>query len=166
MKINYDLILRIISILSIGTSFFSFIVTTLITKTKSPNFIEYTDLSKFFLNFYIFLILLLCFLDSLNPNLICNTITHSFGIIKTIKGKIILTGAIDIMYYSTDSLPQKLFGMISFVCVLALFLGNLVLNCEILKQKADEENSENNNNNKNDKNANSIDSFSINNNNK
>ena len=164
MKINYDLILRIISILSIGTSFFSFIVTTLITKTKSPNFIEYTDLSKFFLNFYIFLILLLCFLDSLNPNLICTTVVHSFGIIKTIKGKIILTGTIDVMYYSTDSLPQKLFGMISFVCVLALFLGDLVLNCEILKQKAVEEYSENNNNNINDKNTNSNDSFRINNN--
>ena len=136
MKINYDLILRIISILSIGTSLFSFIVTTLITKTKSPKFIEYTDLPKFFLNFYIFLILLLCFLDSVYPNLICHTITHSFGIIKTIRGKIILSGLIDVMYYSTDSLPQKLFGMISFVSVLALLLGYLVLNSEILKQNA------------------------------
>ena len=166
MKINYDLILRIISILSIGTSLFSFIVTTLITKTKSPKFIEYTDLPKFFLNFYVFLILLLCFLDSVYPNLICHTITHSFGIIKTIRGKIILSGLIDVMYYSTDNLPQKLFGMISFVSVLALLLGYLVLNCEILKQKAVEENSENNNNNNiSDKNTSSNDSFSINKNN-
>ena len=70
------------------------------------------------------------------------------------------------MYYSTDSLPQKLFGMISFVSVLALLLGYLVLNCEILKQKAVEENSENNNNNNiSDKNTSSNDSFSINKNN-
>ena len=165
MKINYDLILRIISILSLGTSLFSFIITTLITNTKSPDFIEYTDLSKFLLNFYIFLILLLCFLDSLYPNLLCSTITHSFGIIKTIKGKIILSGTIDVMYYSTDSLPQKLFGMISFGSVLALFLGNLVLNCEILKQKAVEENNENINNKiRNEKMSNSNDSFHINNN--
>ena len=165
MKINYDLILRIISILSLGTSLFSFIITTLITNTKSPDFIEYTDLSKFLLNFYIFLILLLCFLDSLYPNLLCSTITHSFGIIKTIKGKIILSGTIDVMYYSTDSLPQKLFGMISFGSVLALFLGNLVLNCEILKQKAVEENNENINNKiRNEKMSNSNDSFNINNN--
>ena len=39
------------------------------------------------------------------------------------------------MFYSTESLPQKLFGMITFVSVLALFLGDLVLNCQILKQQ-------------------------------
>ena len=160
MKINYDLILRIISILSVGTSFFSFIVTTLVTNTKSPNFIEYTDLSKFFLNFYIFLILLLCLLDSLNLNFFCNTITHSFGIISTIKGKMIIMGTIDVMYYSTDSLPQKLFGMISFICVLALLLADQVFNCHILKQKAIDENNENNNN-INDKNSSSIDAMNI-----
>ena len=63
MKINYDFILNIISILSTGTTFFSFIVTTLLVDTKSPDYIEYTSLSKFFLNLYIFLILLLCFVD-------------------------------------------------------------------------------------------------------
>ena len=147
MKINYDIILRIIAILSTGTAFFSFIVTTLVTNTKSPNFIEYTDLSKFFLNFYIFLILLLCFFDSLYPKIICSTITKSFSIISSYKGKIIVCGAIDIMYYSTDSLPQKLFGMISFVATLALFLGVLVFNCKILKQQAVEENNNNNENN-------------------
>ena len=161
MKINYDLILRIISILSVGTSFFSFIVTTLVTNTKSPNFIEYTDLSKFFLNFYIFLILLLCLLDSLNLNFFCTTITHSFGIISTIKGKMILMGTIDVMYYSTDSLPQKLFGMITFICVLALLLADQVLNCKILKQKAIDENNENNNN-INDRNNNTIDAMNVN----
>ena len=49
------------------------------------------------------------------------------------------------MYYSTESLPQKLFGMISFVAILALILGDLVLNCQILKQQPLEENNTNNN---------------------
>ena len=62
MKYNFPLILRIISILSTGTIFFSFIITNLCTNVKSPNFIEYTSLSKFFINFYIFVILLLCLL--------------------------------------------------------------------------------------------------------
>ena len=161
MKINYDIILRIIAILSTGTAFFSFIVTTLVTNTKSPNFIEYTDLSKFFLNFYIFLILLLCFFDSLYPKIICSTITKSFSIISSYKGKIVVCGAIDIMYYSTDSLPQKLFGMISFVATLALFLGVLVFNCKILKQQAVEEN--NNNENNSERSCDSKNSFSFNN---
>ena len=134
-KINYDLILRIISILSLGTSFFSFIITTLLTNTKSPNFIEYTDLSRFFLNLYIFIILLLCLVHSVYPSILCTIITESLSIITTIKGKIILSLAIDVMFYSTESLPQKLFGMITFVCVLALFLGDLVLNCKILNQQ-------------------------------
>ena len=142
MKIDFDLILRIISILSLGTSFFSFIVTTLVTNTKSPNFIEYTDLSKFFLNLYVFLILLICLIHSIYPKIVFTFITEGFGIITSIKGKIILSLAIDIMYYSTDNLPQKLFGMISFVSVLALFLGDLVLNCEILKQPSEENNNE------------------------
>ena len=43
-------------------------------------------------------------------------------------------------------MPQKLFGMISFVAVLALILGDLVLNCQILKQQPLEENNSNNNN--------------------
>ena len=134
-KINYDLILRIISILSLGTSFFSFIITTLLTNTKNPDFIEYTDLSRFFLNLYIFLILLLCLVHSVYPSILCPFITESLSIITTIKGKIILSLAIDVMFYSTESLPQKLFGMITFVSVLALFLGDLVLNCKILNQQ-------------------------------
>ena len=149
MKINYDLILRIVSVLSIGTCFGSFIVTTLVTNTKSPNFIEYTSLSKFFLNLYIFLILLLCLIHSIYPNLKLPMIIEGLGIITTVKGKIILSLAIDIMYYSTESLPQKLFGMISFVATLALFLGDLVFNCEILNQKPLEENITNISNNLN-----------------
>ena len=91
MKINYELILRIVSILSIGTCFVTFLVTTLITNTKSPNYIEYTSISKFFLNLYIFLILLLCLIHSINPSLKLPMITEGFGIITTIKGKIILS---------------------------------------------------------------------------
>ena len=46
------------------------------------------------------------------------------------------------MYFSTENLPKKLFGMITFVSNLALLLGNLIFNCEILNQKAEEENNE------------------------
>ena len=161
MKINYDLILRIISILSIGTIFVSFIVTQLITNTKSPNYIEYTDLSKFFLNLYIFLILLLCLIHSIYPSLNIPLITEGLSIFTSVKGKIILTLAIDIMYYSTENLPKKLFGMISFVAIFGLILGVLAFNCEILKQQPLEENNNSNNNAYNNNNVgnNNIDSI-------
>ena len=142
MKYNFPLILRIISILSTGTTFFSFIITNLCTNVKSPNFIEYTSLSKFFINFYIFVILLLCLLHSIYPQIICQILISGFGIISTTKGKIIIICIIDVMYFSTENLPQKLFGMITFVSNLALLLGNLIFNCEILNQKAEEENNE------------------------
>ena len=142
MKYNFPLILRIISILSTGTIFFSFIITNLCTNVKSPNFIEYTSLSKFFINFYIFVILLLCLLHSIYPQIICQILISGFGIISTTKGKIIIICIIDVMYFSTENLPKKLFGMITFVSNLALLLGNLIFNCEILNQKAEVENNE------------------------
>ena len=132
---NFVLIKKIITILSTGTFLVTFIVTTLCTNTKSPNFIEYTDLSKFFLNFYIFILLLISFCHAVYPKLVCPLITNRLGIIITDRGKIVLLTSIIIMYFSTESLPQKLFGMISFVSVFGLYLADLLLNCDTLKQK-------------------------------
>ena len=135
MKMNFELIKQIVTCLSTGTCLVTFIVTTLCTNTKSPNFIEYTDLSKFFLNFYIFILLLICFCHAVYPKLVCILITNSLGIIITDRGKIALIASIIVMYFSTESMPQKLFGMISFVAVFGLYLADLLLNCDILKQK-------------------------------
>ena len=135
MKMNFELIKQIITILSTGTCLVSFIVTTLCTNPKSPNFIEYTDLSKFFLNFYIFILLLICFCHAVYPKLVCSLIANRLGIIITDRGKIVLIASIIIMYFSTESMPQKLFGMISFVAVFGLYLADLLLNCDTLKQK-------------------------------
>ena len=135
MKLTFELIKQIITSLVTATSLVSFIVTTLCTNTKSQNFIEYTDLSKFFLNFYIFIILLLCFCHSIYPKLVCKIFTDKIGIISSDRGKIVIQTSIFIMYFSTESMPQKLFGMISFVAVFGLFLADLLLNCETLKQK-------------------------------
>ena len=135
MKMNFELIKQIITILSTGTCLVSFIVTTLCTNPKSPNFIEYTDLSKFFLNFYIFILLLICFCHAAYPKLVCSFITNRLGIIVTDRGKIVLIASIIVMYFSTESMPQKLFGMISFVSVFGLYLADLILNCNILKQR-------------------------------
>ena len=135
MKMNFELIKQIITSISTGTCLVTFIVTTLCTNTKSPNFIEYTDLSKFFLNFYIFILLLICFCHAIYPKLVCSLITNRLGLIITDRGKIVLIASIIVMYFSTDSMPQKLFGMISFVAVFGLYLADLLLNCDTLKQK-------------------------------
>ena len=135
MKITFELIKQIVSIISTATCLGTFIITTLLTNTKSPEFIEYTDLSKFFLNLYIFILLLLCFGHSIYPSIICNIFTDRLGIITTDRGKTVILTSILVMYFSTESMVQKLFGMISFVSTLGLFLSDLILNCETLKQK-------------------------------
>ena len=135
MKITFELIKKIITSITTAVSLVTFIVTTLCTNTKSQKYIEYTDLSKFFLNFYILLLLLLCFCHSIYPKLVCKIFTDKIGIITSDRGKIVILSAIIIMYFSTESMPQKLFGMISFVAVFGLFLADLLLNCDTLKQK-------------------------------
>ena len=135
MKITFELIKQIISILSTSTCLGTFIITTLLTNSKSPNFIEYTDLSKFFLNLYIFILLLLCFFHSIYPPMVCKIFIDRLGIITTDRGKIVILTSILVMYFSTESLTQKLFGMISFVSTLGLFLSVLIFNCDTLKQK-------------------------------
>ena len=135
MKITFAIIKKIVTILSTAISFFSFRVTNLCINIKSPNYIEYTDLSKFFLNLYIGLLLFLIFIHSIYPKIVCTIFTDRIGIIISNRGKMVLMTTIIIMYFSTDSLPQQLFGMISFVCVLALLLAESFLNCEILEQK-------------------------------
>ena len=131
---TFEIIKKIITILSTGTNLGAFIVTTLCTNYKSEKFIEYTDLSKFFLNLYIFLLLLLMLLHSINPNIIFPYIKKNIKIITSGQGKIYLSSAIILMYFSTESMPQKLFGMIAFVSTLGLLLSELAFNCEVLKQ--------------------------------
>ena len=55
MKISFELIKQIISILCTFSILGAFIVTELYVKTKGPTFIEYTNLFKFLLNLYILL---------------------------------------------------------------------------------------------------------------
>ena len=135
MRVTFELIKQIITILATATSFVSFIVTTLCTNKNSPNFIEYTDLSKFFLNLYIFILLLLILCHSIYPKMVCKIFIDRIGIIASDRGKIVIITTIIIMFFSTESMPQKLFGMISFVAVFVLYLADLLLNCETLKQK-------------------------------
>ena len=130
MKINFELIRKVIEILSTGTILLAFLISIFSTKVKSPNYIEYTDLSKFFLNIYILFLLILIFVHSIYPKIICSIFTKNFGIISSEKGKIMILSFIFIMYFGTGSMPQKIFGMVAFCATFSLFLSNLFLNCK------------------------------------
>ena len=130
MKLTLDLIKKGISIISTGTILLAFLISILSTNVKSPNFIEYTDLSKFFLNIYILFILFVIFVHTIYPKIICSIFIKNFYIISSQKGKIILLSFIFIMYFGTGSMPQKIFGMVAFIATFSLFLSNLFLNCK------------------------------------
>ena len=134
MDKNIDLIKKVISILSIGTTLFVFLITIFTTNKKSPNFIEYTNLSKFLLNLYTLFILSLIFAHTVYPKIICSVFTKRFNIISSENGKIILLSSIFIMYFGTGSKPQKIFGMIAFLCTFILFLSKLFLPCKSFRK--------------------------------
>ena len=130
MNLSFKLIKQLISILATGIILLTFIITILTTNTKSPNYIEYTELSKFLLNLYTLIILSLIFGHSVYPQMICSIISKKFAIILSEKGKIIILSSIFIMYFGTGSLPQKLFGMIAFIGTFSLFISNLFIKCK------------------------------------
>ena len=134
MQCTFKLIKQIITILSTGIILLTFIITILATNSKSPNYIEYTELSKFLLNLYTLIILSLIFAHSVYPQIICSILSKRFAIIISEKGKIIILSSIFIMYFGTGSLPQKLFGMIGFIGTFSLFLSSLFTNCGSFKK--------------------------------
>ena len=136
MKFSIDLIKKSITIICTGIILLTFILTTLNTNKKSPNFIEYTDLSKFFLNLLIFFLLTLIFIHSINPKIVCSIFIKRFGFLSTQKGKLILLSAISIMYFGTGSLPQKIFGLISFLTTFSLFLSEYFFKCKMPKKNS------------------------------
>ena len=130
MEMNFEFIRKVILIMATGIILLTFIIMILTTNKKSPNFIEYTDLSRFFINLYTFILLALILCHSIYPKILCNIFTKKLGIITTVKGKIILLSSIFIMYFGTGSKPQKIFGMIAFMATFCLYLSNLFLKCK------------------------------------
>ena len=131
MQLTSESIKKIISILATGIILLNFIITIFTTDKNSSNYLEYTDLSKFFINLYTLILLILIFCHTIYPKIICSIFSKGISIIVTEKGKIILLSAIFIMYFGTGNKPQKIFGMISFICTFGLFLSNLY--CRNLK---------------------------------
>ena len=123
MEFSIEFIKKIISIFCTGLILLTFIITTISTNKNSPNYIEYTDLSKFFLNLYIFIILTLIFCHTINPKIICSIFTNKFSFIITENGKLILLSIIILMYFGTGNSPQKAFGMISFFALFGLLIS-------------------------------------------
>ena len=145
MEVQLKFIKKVVSILATGITLVTFLISEFCTEPKGPNYIEYTDLSKFYLNIYIFCLLLLCFIHSINSTMICSIFLNRLGIITTDKGKIVLISAIFFMYFYTGSKPQKIFGIISFLSASGLLITELLINRNTSKSFVQEKKESTNN---------------------
>ena len=72
---------------------------------NSDDYNEYSTLSKYCSNCYIFIILLISLIHSINPKLICKMISHNLGILVCDKGKIIINLSLGILYLNNKNTP-------------------------------------------------------------
>ncbi len=121
-----------IQILVISLNFITFAIITAITNDKKENYIEYTNLSKLFSNFYIILILLIILIHSISPKFICSLISDNLSILTNDIGKLIINLLIGILYWSSNNTTHLVFAIINFVSSFGLFLCEFIFQCRIL----------------------------------
>ena len=115
----------------------------ILINNKKRNYNEYTNLSRFFSNLYIIIILLILLVDSISPKCIPNILSVNISILTKSKGKIIIIISIGCLFWTSNNFPHVLFGVINFISVFVLILCEFIFDCKILK-KIDQENIINN----------------------
>lgn len=132
MKITFDLIRKVYLILASLTNLVTFIVVILCTSPSYKYFIEYTTLSRFFINLYTLMLLLILFLHTIYPKVLCGIIVKNMSFLSYNKGKIAIHFILSTMYWSTDHIPHFLFAAISFVSTLGMLIFEIIFDCNIL----------------------------------
>ena len=158
MNTCFSFIKNKIPILLITLNFFTFIIITSILNKKSDDYNEYSTLSKYCSNCYIFIILLISLIHSIYPKLICKLISNNLGILVYDKGKIIINLSLGILYLNSKNTPQLIFSITNFISSFGLFLCNFFHCTNLNKIGLNEED------NNEDKNSVHILNLSINNN--
>ena len=132
MKCTFGLIKLIYFILSGLTNLITFIVVILCTNSNSNNFIEYTTLSKFFINLYTLVILILLLIHTIYPKIFYNFIAKNMNIMSSNKSKIAVYLILSSMYWSTDNIPYFLYAAISFVSTFGMMIFEIIFDCAII----------------------------------
>ena len=148
-----------IQLLVISTNLIAFIIITILINIKETNYIEYTSLSKYFPNIYIFMILTMLLIDLIYPKLLHPVLSENLAFLRNDNGKLLINFAISILYWSSNNIAHVIFGIITFVSSFALFLCEFIFQCKILDNKIyDEEYNEkiNKNNSFNNENNNEL----------
>ena len=135
----YQKIKKIYITLTYITNLITFIVTQ-IYGNKTKRSYEYTSISKYVANFYIIIFNLIFILNTLLPKFfIANFFSKYCYFIDSDWGKMTISYMISIMFWGTDSLPHFLFGIITLVSCLGLYITEFIFNCQILTGETEEE---------------------------
>ena len=135
MNSYFEKIKRRIQIVIISLNLISFIIITILINNKKRNYNEYTNLSRFFSNLYIIIILLILLVDSITPKCIPNIFSENISILTKSKGKISIIISIGCLFWTSNNFPHVLFGVINFISVFILILCEFIFDCKILKKK-------------------------------
>ena len=130
----YQKIKKIYITLTYITNLITFIVTQ-IYGNKTKRSYEYTSISKYVANFYIIILNIIFILNTLLPKFfIANFFSKHCYFIASDWGKMTISYMISIMFWGTDSLPHFLFGIITLVSCLGLYITEFIFNCQILNK--------------------------------
>ena len=133
----YQKIKKVYIILTYITNLVTFIVTQSYAKKTKRSF-EYTSISKYVANFYIITLNIIFIFNTLFPNLfIAKFFSNHCYFLVSDWGKMIISYMISIMFWGTDSLPHFLYGVITLVSCLGLYLTEFIFNCGIITEETD-----------------------------
>lgn len=135
MAITFQQFKRFFEIAAFGLNLFVFIISIICTKKDNENFIEYTDLSKFFISLYVFLMILLILLHEIKPSIICSIFSKNIGVITSSRGKIIITFLIAGIYWTPDFTPQLAYSLIVFASTIFLLAIQVYFEYSEYKEK-------------------------------
>ena len=135
----YQKIKKIYITLTYITNLVTFIVTQIYGNKRNGKYKEYTSLSKYFANFYIIILHIIFILNTLFPNFfIANFLSKHCYYLVSDWGKMIISYLISIMFWGTDSKSHFLYGIITLVSCLGLYIIEFILNCKILTEETEE----------------------------
>ncbi len=126
MKIDYPKIKKFLQIGVFSIDILVFLLVIFSTNSKSENYKEYTDSSKFFLDVYILAIYALLILVTVMPGLLYFKIKKYILFIFTDKGKVIISFGISLIYWFARNKPQLVLGIILTITSIILLIYEFI----------------------------------------
>jgi hypothetical protein len=107
---------------------FYFLCLVLFLNTKAENYKSFTNVSKFFLNIYIFGLFTLIIIHNVAPGILCKIFTNNFKAFTRTYGKVIITSVIALIYIGSSNTSECFFGILVIISNIAILALNFMIN--------------------------------------